>query len=96
MGSGDKGFTDLFGGKRVKKTSLRVAANALIDELNALLGVIKAGERSGKNKKEIAGIQRALIAVSGLIAGARTADRVKTAIIAIETLIAVRSKRLPP
>ena len=96
MGSGDDGFTELFGGKRVKKTSLRVEANALIDELNALLGVIKAGERSGKNKKELSGIQSALIAVSGLIAGAQTADGVKTGTIAIEALISVRSKRLPP
>jgi cob(I)alamin adenosyltransferase len=95
MGSGDKGLTCLFAGKRVKKTSLYVIINALIDDLSALLGVAKAGERSEKNRKEIGGIQRSLVFVSGLIAGAKTAGPVKEATAALEALIAARSKRLP-
>jgi cob(I)alamin adenosyltransferase len=104
MGSGDAGFTELFGGGKVKKTDLRVKTNALIDELNSLLGVVRAALRAGKDKREIAGIQRSLILASGLIAGARAghsvgglhSGQVKNSIAAIEALIAVRSKRLPP
>lgn len=96
MGSGDTGFTELFGGRRVKKTDPRVATNALLDELSSLLGVIKAGLRAGKEKREITGVQRSLILVSGLIAGARASGGVKSSIAAIEALITARSKRLPP
>jgi cob(I)alamin adenosyltransferase len=39
--TGDEGTTGLFGGTRVDKDSLRVEAYGTIDELNALLGVIK-------------------------------------------------------
>ncbi|MBI4803210.1 MAG: ATP:cob(I)alamin adenosyltransferase [Elusimicrobia bacterium] len=95
-GSGDDGFTGLFGGKRVGKTDLRVNTNALIDELSSLLGVIKTGLKSGKSRKEIAGVQGALIAVSGSIAGAGTAPEIKTAVSGLEILIAGRAKRLPP
>ncbi|MFC1762730.1 cob(I)yrinic acid a,c-diamide adenosyltransferase [Planctomycetota bacterium] len=40
-GTGDEGITGLFGGSRVDKDSTRVEAYGTIDELNALLGVIK-------------------------------------------------------
>lgn len=40
--SGDRGETGLFGGMRVRKTSLRIEAYGAVDELNALLGVIAA------------------------------------------------------
>ena len=39
---GDHGETDLVGGKRVRKDSLRIDAYGTVDELNALLGVIRA------------------------------------------------------
>ena len=94
LGSGDAGLTDLFGGRRVKKTDLRIQTNALIDELSSLLGVIKA--RGGKDEQEITGIQRSLTAVSALIAGAGTAGQVKESVAAVEALIAGRSKKLPP
>ncbi len=42
--TGDEGTTGLFGGARVDKDSLRVEAYGTIDELNALLGVIKTTE----------------------------------------------------
>lgn len=96
MGSGDDGFTDLFGGKRVKKTDRRVETNALIDELSSLLGVIKAGLRAQKDKREMTGIQFSLLAVSALIAGANTSGRVKDATAAVEGLISARSKLHPP
>ena len=39
---GDAGQTDLFGGERVGKESLRVAAYGDVDELNAVIGVAAA------------------------------------------------------
>jgi cob(I)alamin adenosyltransferase len=38
--TGDKGTTSLFGGQRVPKTHLRLAAYGTLDELNSLLGVL--------------------------------------------------------
>jgi cob(I)alamin adenosyltransferase len=37
--TGDDGTTSLFGGRRVKKHALRIAAYGAVDELNALLGL---------------------------------------------------------
>ena len=36
--TGDKGETGLFGGERVSKNSLRIAAYGTIDELNSFIG----------------------------------------------------------
>lgn len=40
--TGDKGETSLFGGKRVRKDSLRIEAYGTVDELNSLLGVARS------------------------------------------------------
>lgn len=40
-GRGDEGETDLFDGTRVPKTAPRVTAYGTVDELNALVGVIR-------------------------------------------------------
>ncbi len=40
--SGDKGRTHLFGGSRVSKNNPRVRAYGTVDELNGLLGVVRA------------------------------------------------------
>ncbi|MCC8199223.1 MAG: cob(I)yrinic acid a,c-diamide adenosyltransferase [Tannerellaceae bacterium] len=40
--SGDKGKTKIHGGERVEKDDIRIEANGTLDELNSLLGVIRA------------------------------------------------------
>lgn len=40
--TGDKGETALFGGERVPKDALRIEAYGSVDELNSLLGIIRA------------------------------------------------------
>ena len=40
--TGDSGDTSLFGGKRVQKSTLRIDTYGTVDELNALLGVVRA------------------------------------------------------
>ncbi|MCC8171502.1 MAG: cob(I)yrinic acid a,c-diamide adenosyltransferase [Parabacteroides sp.] len=39
--SGDKGQTGIHGGRRVEKDDIRIEANGTVDELNALIGVIR-------------------------------------------------------
>lgn len=69
LGSGDLGYTDLFGGRRVSKTHRRVKLNALLDDLSALLGLLKTGLKKPAQKKEIGSAQAALIKASGIVAG---------------------------
>ncbi len=40
--SGDKGDTSLFGGQRVPKDALRIEAYGTVDELNSVLGIVRA------------------------------------------------------
>jgi cob(I)alamin adenosyltransferase len=87
-GGGDLGFTDLFGGRRVPKTHRRVKLNALIDDLSALLGLLKTALRK-EGKKELSAVQAALIRASGLIAGMKGNMAAETS--ALETVIARRS-----
>ena len=52
--TGDAGETALFGGGRVRKNVVRVAAYGTIDELNAVLGIVAAElERTPKVLAEI-------------------------------------------
>lgn len=39
---GDKGKTGIFGGTRVDKDDVRIEANGCLDELNSMLGVVRA------------------------------------------------------
>ncbi len=94
IGSGDLGFTDLFGGRRVPKTHRRVKLNALIDELSALLGLLKAGIKERKIKEELSAAQAALIRASGLAAGMKGALKKETA--ALEALINALSETIKP
>ena len=94
MGAGDLGFTDLFGGRRVPKTHRRVKLNALIDDLTALLGLLKTGVRSGAVKKELSSAQAGLVRAAGIIAGMRSDLKAETA--ALESLITARAAQARP
>jgi cob(I)alamin adenosyltransferase len=89
MGAGDLGFTDLFGGKRVPKTHLRIKLNALLDELGAFLGLLKTGTTVLRLKKELSSAQAGLVRAAAIIAGARAGLKTETA--ALEKLIALRA-----
>ena len=39
---GDKGKTSIHGGQRVDKDDIRIEANGTLDELNSVLGLIRA------------------------------------------------------
>ncbi|MBI5743458.1 MAG: ATP:cob(I)alamin adenosyltransferase [Elusimicrobia bacterium] len=93
-GSGDLGFTDLFGGRRVPKTHRRVKLNALLDDLSALLGLLKTGVRGAADRRELTAAQAGIVKASGLIAGARGGLKPETA--ALEKLIALRAAGVKP
>lgn len=65
---GDDGETDLMFSKRIKKTSLRIAALGAIDELNAALGLARAADTKNRYSLEIDRIQNLLFGLMGEIA----------------------------
>lgn len=65
---GDSGQTDLFGGERVGKDALRVAAYGEVDELNATLGVAIAAGSDPALAAPLARIQSALFDIGASLA----------------------------
>jgi cob(I)alamin adenosyltransferase len=72
--TGDEGDTAHFGGGRVAKDDLRVAANGDVDELNACLGVARAVQPMQRIDEILVPIQRDLFGLGALLA---TPDRQK-------------------
>lgn len=58
--TGDDGTTALVGGKRVPKDSARVEAYGAVDELNAVVGLVRAWNEQGKGER---GLHRKLDAM---------------------------------
>jgi cob(I)alamin adenosyltransferase len=55
--TGDDGTTGLFGGGRVKKASGRVEAYGTVDELNAVIGVARAGKLEAVTDSVLGAVQ---------------------------------------
>ncbi len=51
--TGDDGATGLVGGERVPKDSDRVEAYGAVDELNAVVGLVRAWNEQGKGQREM-------------------------------------------
>ena len=93
QGSGDDGFTDLLGGKRVPKSHIIVKLNAFLDELSANFGLLRAEllENTEKNKEnsiismEIEALQRLILKISAKNAGMDIDIRPETDIIVQKT-----------
>lgn len=66
--TGDKGETGLFGGGRVPKDHHRVAAYGDIDELNSVIGVVRAAAGQQFFDQLLESIQRDLFAIGGHLA----------------------------
>ena len=66
---GDKGKTGIHGGQRVDKDDIRIEANGTLDELNSLLGLIRALVGEGHEWQEmLCYIQRSLMVVMSHVA----------------------------
>lgn len=66
--TGDGGDTGLFGGGRVSKAHVRVAAYGDIDELNSAIGVVRATEPRAFHDDLLRAVQRDLFAIGGHLA----------------------------
>ncbi len=66
--TGDDGTTGLFGGGRVKKTDPRVDAYGTVDELNAIIGVVRASSVQGWVDEELSRIQSELFVLGAELA----------------------------
>lgn len=66
--SGDEGETGLFGGGRVLKSHLRVAAYGAVDELNAALGMAVAVVADGEIGSAISRVQQDLFSLGASLA----------------------------
>ena len=66
--TGDAGDTGLFGGGRVGKDHPRVEAYGDVDELNAVLGTVRATEQMPRIDEIIARVQRDLFSIGALLA----------------------------
>jgi cob(I)alamin adenosyltransferase len=66
--TGDEGDTGLFGGGRVPKDDPRVAAYGDVDELNSVLGMVRASAPEGFFDPLLESIQRDLFSIGGHLA----------------------------
>jgi len=78
--TGDAGDTSLFGGGRVGKDAVRVAAYGDVDELNAAIGLAMATPPTDLEHDLLESIQRDLFAVGGQLASPGKAARDKTSV----------------
>jgi cob(I)alamin adenosyltransferase len=99
--TGDDGTTGLFGGGRVRKNDLRVAAYGDVDELNSHLGVVLADELPETLRSMLTRIQHELFDLGGELAspepermGTRTLDR--SQVERLERQIDELSEAVPP
>ncbi|HIP31226.1 MAG TPA: cob(I)yrinic acid a,c-diamide adenosyltransferase [Crocinitomicaceae bacterium] len=65
---GDKGTTQLIGGTRIPKNSLRIEAYGTVDELNSHIGLIRDQEIKEEHKKQLIEIQDRLFTLGSLLA----------------------------
>ena len=66
--TGDSGDTGLFGGGRVRKDDPRVEAYGDVDELNAVLGLVRSADTMPFIDEVIVPIQRDLFSIGALLA----------------------------
>ena len=66
--TGDAGETGLFGGGRVSKSHPRVAAYGDVDELNSVLGMVRATAPTEFHDELFESVQRDLFAIGGHLA----------------------------
>ncbi len=100
--TGDAGETGLFGGARVSKSSARVEAYGDVDELNSVLGLVRAeGNLGGRFDELITSIQSRLFDVGAELANAKGKDLgiplvAEDDVVAMEHAIDHAEEELPP
>ncbi len=89
--TGDKGETGLVGGGRIAKDSPRVRAYGDVDELNSVLGLVRASSRDDELGSILEGLQRDLFSLGANLAsreqGRGVPDITKDMVTALEKTI---------
>jgi cob(I)alamin adenosyltransferase len=95
---GDDGSTSLFSGERVSKTSLRVEACGVLDELNCAMGATRAASPTAAVEKYLATVQQHLFSLGAdLATSGQCPARIKPAQIKwLEAEIDRLTSELPP
>jgi len=73
--TGDKGDTSLFGGQRVPKDALRIEAYGTVDELNSVLGLVRADNADAEIDGILADVQDQLFDLGADLATPRSAEK---------------------
>ena len=81
---GDKGFSSLFSGERVRKSDAIFEALGTLDELNSWLGLIKLRLDLDELKQEVETIQRALFQIASNIATSSDSEQRNTLVLLCE------------
>jgi cob(I)alamin adenosyltransferase len=87
--TGDRGETGLVGGTRISKDSLRVEAYGNVDELNSVLGIVRAFLNDKELDNLLAEIQNDLFVVGSDLASDANARQRKVPRISEEKIIAM-------
>ena len=66
--TGDKGTTGLYGGERRDKDDIRIEAYGTVDELNAVIGMVRDGCQNVVWKERLTGIQEVLFDIGSHLA----------------------------
>ena len=75
--TGDKGTTGLFGGGRVAKDSPRIAAYGEVDELNSILGIVRAETAHASIQSSLTQIQSTLFTLGAQLASPRSDPKIE-------------------
>lgn len=99
--TGDRGETGLIGGKRVRKDHPRIDAYGEVDELNAMIGLIRSSSPAVEIDRRLEKIQNDLFEIGAVLAasgkGRRVGGEVSAADIAfLEETIDTMEAELPP
>lgn len=70
--TGDKGDTSLFGGQRVPKDAQRIEAYGTVDELNSVLGIVRADSKEPRIDRVLEHVQSSLFDLGADLATPRS------------------------
>lgn len=71
--TGDRGDTSLLGGQRVPKDALRIEAYGTVDELNSVLGIVRADNSEPEIEQVLTQVQNQLFDLGADLASPRSA-----------------------
>ncbi|PTM06365.1 MAG: cob(I)yrinic acid a,c-diamide adenosyltransferase [Bacteroidetes bacterium] len=98
---GDQGETSLIGGARVLKNHSRIEAYGTIDELNAIIGIVRDSSQNASADEQLEAVQNILFSIGSALAAAdghkmQLPDFEETAIKDLEKAIDLMDEELEP